>query len=788
MWKNELRTSLIAIVVVMACILAAASPAAAALKAVSVAKEPISGFPAWYQDTNGMSLAPCQDYNGFCTLVPPFCPPALGPGCIGTAITTTLPINSTNFPLETFYFAATTVMDIGNAHAAKFTQVIALEGSFGGLPPVVLQGNQVTFLRINTRVAGLAGSMQPNATYTVTHPYGSYTFSTDASGIPVKVGGAGQFRALDGCAGAPCDFSLLLPATTTNIGPFLRDANGLHTDPISGNTYIGPGPLSLVPVTGSPTGNNFVRIDGPCVNGNANLCTGVDNTIQLAVFSLSGKMVAMNVNPTAITFPPQQPLATATSGTVTVSNLSQVTPLLTPTVALTGANALAFTIINDTCTGGTLVAAPAAGSTCTFNVVFSSTGDGTKTATAVVTATTPSGTVLSGLVNLSGVIDGTKPFVVSTIPVGNATPVPSNNDISAVFNESVLGVSNATFILSSNSTPTISGAVVYNDAIKTAVFTPTFNLTTGETYTATITTGVHDFAGNPLEKKEWKFVTTLPDVTPPSVTAVTPANNSVGVRTDTVITAVFNEPVDAVSVNNTTFKMSGGITGDVTYDQISYTATFTPHQPLSYYQPYTVTISGVHSLGQVAMVGSKTWTFLTNGAPTAPKLVSPVDGATGQETSVTVQWLKSQDINADVLTYNIFYCDNPFMIGPGGCTTPILVLAKPSMREMFAGIGGIGGGMLLAGMAIIGGVRTRKKVFYLFAVLLISGMTIVSCSGSSDSPPPAPVPDPNLMSQVVPLQSSPALLTNTVYYWFVVADDGRGGLVSSETWSFKTKP
>src|SRR5512143_378475 len=83
-------------------------------------------YPSWYQDSLGLQLGPCQDLNGFCKLDTAFCPPpavlnidpiTLLP--LPTPTTCIAPINNVpaglpvavspaNFPLETFYYDATT--------------------------------------------------------------------------------------------------------------------------------------------------------------------------------------------------------------------------------------------------------------------------------------------------------------------------------------------------------------------------------------------------------------------------------------------------------------------------------------------------------------------------------------------------------------------------------------------------------------------------------------------------------------------------------------------------------
>lgn len=100
--------------------------------------------------------------------------------------------------------------------------------------------------------------------------------------------------------------------------------------------------------------------------------------------------------------------------------------------------------------------------------------------------------------------DTTPPTVSSVSPANNAPGVALNSTISATFNEamtaSTLGAT--TFTLNNGATC----AVTYSGA--TATCTPSANLTTGTQYTATITSGAKDAAGNALAAPyTWTFTT-----------------------------------------------------------------------------------------------------------------------------------------------------------------------------------------------------------------------------------------------------------------------------------------
>src|SRR5438876_318797 len=141
-------------------------------------------------------------------------------------------------------------------------------------------------------------------------------------------------------------------------------------------------------------------------------------------------------------------------------------------------------------------------------------------------------------------------------------------------------------------TTPVAGTVSYADG--TATFTPTGNLAPLTTYTATISTGVRDLAGNPLTSDmSWSFTTGVaPDTTAPVLAAIGPANADTNVPLNETITATFSEPMDPSTINTSTFTVMQGTTpvaGTVSYT--NRTVTFTPTDNLAPLTTYTVTTS-----------------------------------------------------------------------------------------------------------------------------------------------------------------------------------------------------
>ncbi len=217
---------------------------------------PTNGFPVFYRDTAGLALEPCLVNNGLCILLP------------DATFNPNLPVSfPANFPGELFFFIAD--HDPATLPASVRQIRFALEGTFLNGVPVNTQQMVFTRLRIRFDVP------DPNATYTVTHPFGVKVLAPPhapqgfTEDIPI----------------APLDF---VGALNGNLGPFLRWDTGLPIFDAAGNQYIGdPG----VPhtVTGSPFGTNFIQIDGPGINPGNLGGTGL-NSVRSNLFFVAGKV------------------------------------------------------------------------------------------------------------------------------------------------------------------------------------------------------------------------------------------------------------------------------------------------------------------------------------------------------------------------------------------------------------------------------------------------------------------------------------------------------------------
>jgi hypothetical protein len=260
-----------------------------------------------------------------------------------------------------------------------------------------------------------------------------------------------------------------------------------------------------------------------------------------------------------------------------------------------------------------------------------------------------------------GGTDVTAPTVLSVVPAVSATSVAVNGNVNATFSEAMNAstITPTTFTLKQGAT-TVAGSVSYSGT--TATFNPTADLAGGTVYTATITTGARDVAGNALAAiKTWSFTTASgADITAPTVLSIVPAGNATSVAVNGNVTATFSEAMNASTITSTTFTLKQGATtvaGTVSYS--GTTATFNPTADLAGGTVYTATITtGAKDLAGNALAAIKTWSFTTaSGADvTAPTVLSvvPAVSATSVAVNGNVTATFSEAMNASTITSATF--------------------------------------------------------------------------------------------------------------------------------------
>ena len=309
------------------------------------------------------------------------------------------------------------------------------------------------------------------------------------------------------------------------------------------------------------------------------------------------------------------------------------------------------------------------GVTATFTPSSTLEPNTTYTATITTEARDNSGNGLTGAhvwsFTTGAVPDTTPPMVTATINANGSTDVPINTQVGATFSEAMnpLTINSTTFTLKNGSTA-VPGNVTYSGV--TAVFTPASNLSANTTYTATITTGATDLAGNALASDYvWSWTTgAAPDTTAPMVTATLHANGSTGVPINTGIAATFTEAMDPLTITTATFTFKNGstnVSGTVTYSLV--TAVFTPASNLSVNTTYTATITtGAKDLAGNALASNYVWSWTTGATAdtTAPMVTATLhaNGSADVPTNTKIATTFSEAMNPLTITTATFTFKN----------------------------------------------------------------------------------------------------------------------------------
>ncbi len=548
------------------------------------------------QDPAGAALA--ANYVWTFTTAPPPMVVSTVPANLATAVAVNTPI-SANFS-EAMNPATIT----GTTFTVKGPGVTPVAGV------VTYTGMTATF----TPAAVLATSTLYTATIT--------TGAQDPTGAPIAANFVWTFTT------APP------PTVVSTVPANLATAVAVNT-PISANFSEAMNPATI-------TGTTFT-VKGPGATAVAGVVTyaGTTATFTPAQLLPAGTLFTATIT-TGAQDPTGAPLAVNYVWTFTTS----AAPMVLSTVPLNGAVAVpANTLVSATFSramnpttitattftvtgpGVTPVAGAVSytGTTATFTPTSILPASTLFTATITTGAQDPTGSALAANYVWT-FTTAAPPTVLSTVPLNGAVAVPVNTPVSATFSRAMdpTTITAATFTVTGPGVTPVAGAVSYTGT--TATFTPTLVLPASTLFTATITTGAKDPTGTALAAN---YVWTFTTAAPPTVVSTVPANGAVAVPISTVVSATFSRPMEASTINTTSFTLAGPgvtpVTGTVSY--LGSTATFTPTALLATGTLYTAMITtGATDPTGSALAANYVWTFTTGGAPSVTSTV-PASGA-----------------------------------------------------------------------------------------------------------------------------------------------------------------
>ena len=200
-------------------------------------------------------------------------------------------------------------------------------------------------------------------------------------------------------------------------------------------------------------------------------------------------------------------------------------------------------------------------------------------------------TLLSGCKDEKVGIVGVCPIVVSTVPTNGAVNIPTNQVVTATFNEKMKSstITGASFTLTGSAA--VAGTVTYSDL--TASLTPSSALAPFSTYTGLVKTTAKDLNGNALQADyTWTF-TTIPEVTLSSLPITGGTTSGAGTFNQGSLVTVTATPNTGYVFSNWTYL------GVVVSTNASYQFTMAGNRALvaNFTSQYTLALSSSPAAG-----------------------------------------------------------------------------------------------------------------------------------------------------------------------------------------------
>ncbi|HUX40712.1 MAG TPA: Ig-like domain-containing protein [Rectinemataceae bacterium] len=545
--------------------------------------------------------------------------------------------------------------------------------------------NQTTIGVTSFSVASLAGTaVAGSVSYDTTSRIATFIPSTAlAASTMYIVSIANSITSLEGVAlTAPYTFAFTTAALAVGAPTVLTvsPANGASSVPVNAtitavfSTAMDPSTItsssfSVAGATGFVTYDAITMTATFTPSNNLGYATTYAVTISTLVKNTSGVSLAMakTWNFTTESEPLVPPTVTSVSpanAAVGVSTTATVSAVFSTAMDAGSITAATFTLS----AGGVSVSGTVSYNATTMTALFTP-------AAALSNSVSYTATVAASVKDVAGVVMGTAktwsfttiattvvaPTVTSWSPSSpNDTNVSISTTVSATFSTAMdpSTITSSSFVVTGAS-GSVTGSIVYNSTAKTATFIPSTSLAYSSIYSVQLSTAIKDAIGTPLAAaKSWTFTTAAATVVPPTVTAVSPTSGATGVLVSSVVTATFSAFMDATTLTTASFSISGAaaVSGVVSYNSITKTATFSPSSPLAYAATYTATVTtSVKDSAGTALTSAYSWTFMTE-IPVPPTIttVSPSSGTSGVSVGTAVTATFSASMDSATITTSSF--------------------------------------------------------------------------------------------------------------------------------------
>jgi len=326
------------------------------------------------------------------------------------------------------------------------------------------------------------------------------------------------------------------------------------------------------------------------------------------------------------------------------------------------------------------------------------------------------------------------PIVSMVVPQTNG--VGTNREVAVLFSKPMdpSSINSNSFVVTG-----VSGTVSYDATNKIAAFKPLGELAPNTMFSAVITVAARDMSGTPLAAPfDFSFTTrATKDTSPPDIVVINVAADATCVPVAQKIMVTFDEQMDSLTLNPTTFFIEG-VAGTVSYDVVSETATFTPSVSLAANTVFTITVTtGAKDMGGVPLATPFNLTFTTGpcqGGGVPPVALCPLIGNFSVLAGSTVTNTGSTVVSGDV------------GISPGTAVTgfpPGLVRgaihsadgaaaqAQISLTAGYVDAAGRGGGTAVAGDLV--GQTLTAGVYTSTSSLAVSGNVTLDAQGNPNA-------------------------------------------------------
>ncbi len=207
-------------------------------------------------------------------------------------------------------------------------------------------------------------------------------------------------------------------------------------------------------------------------------------------------------------------------------------------------------------------------------------------------------------------------------------------------------------------------------------------------YTVTLSSAITDMSDNALAQYSFSFNTgteSEKDITPPTISATTPANGASNLSLNASISATFSEVLDCQTVTKEIFTLVEGPNKiDGTVSCSGSLVSFQPAASLTIGKSYSATLkAGLKDSVGLSLAADYSWSFTpSNPDTTLPTVssVSPTSKATGVPINKTISVVFSEEMASSTISTASFWVKEPSGNAIGGAVTLTNLTAsfKPS--------------------------------------------------------------------------------------------------------------